>query len=105
MKFAKFISEDCAAGAPDTKDGQIYTEEMARADGFLPLIVEKADTSIKKLRAKYKIENDTIIEYYVEDTDNHEQIHTELFEENTPSDEELQNLSSEELKNLGITVH
>lgn len=105
MKFAKFISEDCAAGAPDTKDGQLYTEEMARADGFLPLVVEEADPSIENRKAKYRIENNTIIEYYVEDTDAREPTPAEVFEKNIPSDEELQDISGEELKKLGITIH
>lgn len=105
MKFAKFISEDCAAGAPDTKDGKPYTEEMARADGFLPLVVEEADKSIKRRKSKYRLENDTVVEYYVEDDRPEEKSDMEIFNENIPSDEELQNMSKEQLQHLGITLH
>jgi len=105
MKFAKFISEECAAGAPDTKDGQPYTEEMARADGFLPLIVEKVDDSIQNRKAMYKIENNTIIEYYVEDDTIKEPTNMEILNENMPSDEELSTLTAEELKRRGIVLN
>jgi hypothetical protein len=65
-KYAKFISVDCAAGAPTTKDGQPYTEEMALADGFLPLETLPVEEGLQNPTPRYKVENGKIIEYYVE---------------------------------------
>lgn len=72
-KFAKFISKDCAAGAPDFKNGQAYTEEMAKADGFLPIIEGECPNNIKRPKIQYKIENDTIISYYIESPEDEEE--------------------------------
>lgn len=94
MQFAKFISKDCAAGAPDLKDGKPYTEEMARADGFLPLVTTNNMQDFIRPKVQYKIKNDTIIEYYIENEDpetdpldNESPEDLQINEENQPANE------------------
>ena len=65
-KYAKIIDETCAAGAPDTKDGKPYTEEMAIADGYLPLVVMEPDKELKNPTVRYRIQDGKVIEYYIE---------------------------------------
>ena len=65
-KYAKIIDETCAAGAPDTKDGKPYTDEIAIADGYLPLVVMEPDKSLKNPVVRYKLQDGKVIEYYIE---------------------------------------
>ena len=65
-KYAKIIDETCAAGAPDTKDGKPYTDEMAIADGYLPLVVMEPDKSLKNPTVRYRVQDGKVIEYYIE---------------------------------------
>ena len=65
-KYAKIIDETCAAGAPDTKDGKPYTDEMAIADGYLPLVVMESDKNLKNPVVRYKLQDGKVIEYYIE---------------------------------------
>lgn len=66
IKYAKYIDETCAGGAPSTKNGKPYTKEMAIADGYLPITSLKPDKGLKHPVARYKIEDGKIIEYYIE---------------------------------------
>ena len=90
MQFAKFISKDCAAGAPDLKNGEPYTEEMARADGFLPLVTVNSAEDFIRPKVQYKIENDTVIEYYIENDEPIVDQPEENLDENHPIDEKDQ---------------
>lgn len=65
-KYAKIIDETCAAGAPDTKDGKPYTDEMAIADGYLPLVVMEPDKELKNPTVRYRVQDGKVIEYYIE---------------------------------------
>ena len=65
-KYAKIIDETCAAAAPDTKDGKPYTDEMAIADGYLPLVVMESDKNLKNPVVRYKLQDGKVIEYYIE---------------------------------------
>lgn len=65
-KFVKFLSKDCAAGAPSIKNGEIFTEEMARAEGYLPLEQEPLDKNLIFPVVQYRLEKDKVVEYYIE---------------------------------------
>lgn len=69
--FAKFIDEDSVEFPPYEKDGIINYNSDSNAeqllkDGYLPFIKNNPSQDIETPVEKYKIENNTIISYFIE---------------------------------------